>query len=73
MQETLLIRDSGNVVKCIEVFDTSGKRVMRWEDSQKVSQAVYSIDVGNLPDGIYVGVLTTSQGKKIVRFAKGDK
>ena len=70
VQGTLLIRDSGNVVRGMEVFDTSGKRVLRWEQSQKVPSTVYSIDVHNLPDGIYVGVLTTSRGKRVLRFGK---
>ena len=70
VQEILLIHDSGDVLKGLEVFDNSGKRVMRWELSQKNRQEVYPIDIGYLPDGIYVGVFTTSQGKKIVRFGK---
>ena len=73
VQETLLIHDKQNVVKGIEVFDSSGKRVITWEQSLKNPHAVYAIDICGLADGIYVGVLTTSQGKRIVRFGKKSK
>jgi hypothetical protein len=70
VQETLLLHDVRNEVTGMDLFDSLGKWVMTWEHSRKDPQGVYTIEISCLPDGIYVGVLTTSRGKKIVRFGK---
>lgn len=67
--ETLHICDDRNLVDIVEIFDLLGKPVMMFEQLQK-NQAVNTIDIRDLSDGIYIGVLTTSHWKRMVRFGK---